>query len=917
MRLKKGLLVKDGKDEKKEEILFALDDEIIVSKTQVAEVRTLFVNNQILQNNVYVEGVYMAPKASMADGIEKDFNDPGPKNYPALGAKYSKYIEPGKTDFKPYPSARIGFILASPVLLLNEGSRTVDITLACKFTDNCELDAVETDKKKGVCCDEGETQREEDDKCHEPPAYLETNKLYDSVKKMLLSRFFVINEDLIKETVKKGVSETVGQKIRNIFLIDYCHTNQCCTRQKNYKQHTSVKSTYWNKFLKSTKLTVGELEIINEIFKEKSPFKILFSGEKEWIQSSETPVIQITGDATKFTLQITVLLKADKPAVTFYDKEKLKEDFNTKQPLINPSPPNCNISPYTHQYHLVPGIFISLPLKHVDEVSFKGLKKLDSNTRNSFLKMTLKCQDFQHERYPFILGRQMTALGKLPQVIDGAVYFNINSAGDLRMINLDEILNDISDNYRLADDSTLNPETIRQKIAFLKANFHDDGTGTIDNPVLVNSKFFADIIKPSFRFPESPTHPDLHKALEAIFDFLKLRGEEIKGFKNRGVVIPNVPWTPIISSMEINYTATAKMEQIDLIHLYPYQGTHKHVEIQSQPSLLPVFCDEGTLFIALKDLEPGSNVNILFQFAEATADSESEKETVYWQFLDNNQWKNLRQGFEVLDDATDGLTTSGVIKFSLPGNISTGNSIMPKDFYWIKASVQMNSTSASELISLHAQAMSATFTNTSANDKNRLSKPLPAGAISKLEVADANVKKVDQPYEAFNGIVPEQEGSGNYYTRISELLRHKGRAIQKFDYERIALEAFPQLYKAKCINHSFALNAHQYFNDFPMAPGYVILAVIPDLNKLKAGGSFEPKVPVSLLDKIETYLRLRTSPFVRLRAMNPRYEKMNICLKVKLVLGYDESYYKEKIIQDLRVFLAPWAIGEYSKLTFG
>jgi hypothetical protein len=72
-----------------------------------------------------------------------------------------------------------------------------------------------------------------------------------------------------------------------------------------------------------------------------------------------------------------------------------------------------------------------------------------------------------------------------------------------------------------------------------------------------------------------------------------------------------------------------------------------------------------------------------------------------------------------------------------------------------------------------------------------------------------------------------------------------------------------------------------------------------------------------MLDDIQEYFKKRTSPFVRFRAMNPRYERIQLCLKVKLYLGKDENYYKEKLKQDLKEFLAPWAIGQYDKLTFG
>jgi hypothetical protein len=152
---------------------------------------------------------------------------------------------------------------------------------------------------------------------------------------------------------------------------------------------------------------------------------------------------------------------------------------------------------------------------------------------------------------------------------------------------------------------------------------------------------------------------------------------------------------------------------------------------------------------------------------------------------------------------------------------------------------------------------------------------------------------------------------------VSEQLRHKNRAIQKWDYERLALEAFPMIYKAKCINHSFQTDAGIHSNDIPFAPGYVILAVIPDLRRLKAGNSLEPKVPVSILNEIDIFLKKRTSPFARLKSANPRYEKVQFCITVRFRTGVDEKYYTAKLKSDLSEYLAPWAVGKYDKLSFG
>src|SRR5579859_4264724 len=65
--LKKGLLVKDGKDINKTEIQFALDDAIAVNLAQATDLRTLFLNNHTAYDLTYMEGVYMAPDATKAD----------------------------------------------------------------------------------------------------------------------------------------------------------------------------------------------------------------------------------------------------------------------------------------------------------------------------------------------------------------------------------------------------------------------------------------------------------------------------------------------------------------------------------------------------------------------------------------------------------------------------------------------------------------------------------------------------------------------------------------------------------------------------------------------------------------------------------------------------------------------------------
>lgn len=540
------------------------------------------------------------------------------------------------------------------------------------------------------------------------------------------------------------------------------------------------------------------------------------------------------------------------------------------------------------------------PLAQRFKLSKGKQDRYEVTTRDGFIRMNLQVQDFCHKEYSYVLARQMMALGKLPDgKIEGAIYYD-QANGNLVVFNTNLIKNDVNDASNLSEK--------------VRSNINDpnkilDRSGIAGNISQAN----ADAIR--LILSDAPPGGNLSEDV----DSLKAEINAVKGVISNSdkfqAVIPNEPWTPIMKSISLDYTATATAADIDLIHLYPYEGCFKPEELQQSPMLFPGFCDEGNLYIGLEGLVPGSNLSMLLQFAEATADSESDREKPVWYYLENNRWKLMREGFEILGDATNGLTTSGIVSLSIPGNITKENTVLPGALHWLRVSVPCKTISVSELLGIHAQALAVSFTNEENNDQLRLDKALPAGSVSKLQDADSAVSKIQQPYDSFGGRQPESEG--HYYVRVSELLRHKNRGIQKFDYERLVLEYFPSVYKAKCINHTYGLNAHEYVNDFTIAPGYVLVAVIPDMNKFKAFGSFEPKLPVSVIENIESSLRKIISPFVRLRVMNPRYEKLNLCIGVKLLAGRDEVYYKEKLTLDTRHFLAPWAVGEFEKLSFG
>jgi hypothetical protein len=257
------------------------------------------------------------------------------------------------------------------------------------------------------------------------------------------------------------------------------------------------------------------------------------------------------------------------------------------------------------------------------------------------------------------------------------------------------------------------------------------------------------------------------------------------------------------------------------------------------------------------------------------------------------------------------LVQSGIVSFGIPKEATTGNTVLPAGYIWLRVSVTEAAEAVCELISTDAQASVATFTNNE-NADDFLNTALPAGTIAKLKIPDASVKKVIQPYASFGGRAKENEN--HFYIRVSERLRHKDRAITVWDYEHIVLEAFPEIYKVKCLNHTQIEDG--VYNE--VKPGYVSIITIPSLQNRNDANPLKPYTQQSTLTKIEKHLQKRISCFVNLRACQPQFEEVRIEFSLKLYEEYkDFTFYANQLKEEITQFLSPWAFGSNSKIDFG
>ena len=267
------------------------------------------------------------------------------------------------------------------------------------------------------------------------------------------------------------------------------------------------------------------------------------------------------------------------------------------------------------------------------------------------------------------------------------------------------------------------------------------------------------------------------------------------------------------------------------------------------------------------------------------------------------------------EDNTEGFTQSGILRiFKILDNSKTDKTtILPADKRWLRITAVKNAAAFDHLVAIKAQAALATFKATPENDLTRLINPLVAGSVKKPVQENAALAKIDQPFDSFGGRAVET--SSAFYRRVSERLRHKGRAINLWDYEMLVLQAFPEIYKAKCLPHTALLRDEPL--DLEFVVGRVALIVVPDVTKLPLAVRDEPKANQNLLHDILAFLNERVTPFVTLDVLNPRYEPVKAQFNVQFYKGKDEVFYKEQLKKDIKSFLSPWTSDEPKEIQFG
>lgn len=383
--------------------------------------------------------------------------------------------------------------------------------------------------------------------------------------------------------------------------------------------------------------------------------------------------------------------------------------------------------------------------------------------------------------------------------------------------------------------------------------------------------------------------------------------------RRRPQPLPQPPFVPLLRQLTVSYTAEEVVVigqtggPADFYHLHPFFG-YEPVEAGAV-RLLPALADEGTLLVGLSPDAAGHDVSLVFELS-VPAEVTRVLPVPEWMFLDGDEWRPLAQASGYAD-AAPGFANSCRVVLALPDRPGiTQHQRLPSGWCWLRATVAKRTADFGLVRALHLRLVQATRLSAGDPAPAPYLGPLAAGTLTRLLKPQPGIVALAQPGPSWGGRLAETQPT--YYTRVSEQLRHRGRAATPWDYERLLLEAFPDVHSAKCLtadqlpwlplpddpNSATPAGPPRYRRQVGVVE--VVVLPRPDLvpgNPLPLFGSGQ-------LTDMQRYLQRRASPATQVRVRNPAYEQVQVRAMVAFRGGLVAN---EPLLQAaVSAYLSPW-----------
>jgi hypothetical protein len=401
------------------------------------------------------------------------------------------------------------------------------------------------------------------------------------------------------------------------------------------------------------------------------------------------------------------------------------------------------------------------------------------------------------------------------------------------------------------------------------------------------------------------------------------------------VAVPNPPWTPTIHKIRMDYTSVSHFTPQDLnpvgdgragnrlYHIQPFgiDSLAAHTDrgpvcflpwfFMPPPDDAKTFYDPsyGSLFIGLRSSRIPGVLTLFFDLNQEGRTRITEKQShIFWHYLQENDWKALSSR-RILSDTTQGFLTPGIVTLDIPGDITRQNNVMAPDLYWLRVSAQGNLDTLCSLTGVHPHGVYVTRSDKEDALKTENSEETGT-LIERAKKALPGVSSISQATAFFGG--RQRETNSMTKDRVRERLRHKMRAVTPWDYERLVLSEFPEVFKVKCFTNLCSLDKELFTHDFnrnlalAQKPGHVLVIPVAGQNNEGLTEGKLPRVSRVVLEKIQTFLSCHASPFAKISVENPVYERIRVRCRVSFTGRENPGRDIRRLNRVLWEYLSPW-----------
>ncbi|WP_298423884.1 hypothetical protein [uncultured Kordia sp.] len=389
---------------------------------------------------------------------------------------------------------------------------------------------------------------------------------------------------------------------------------------------------------------------------------------------------------------------------------------------------------------------------------------------------------------------------------------------------------------------------------------------------------------------------------------------------------PNIPFTPIVSKITGNYSASTTYDfstneqtyPLECFYYTPFQNYKiydiangiitKDTTIGESPKrttdgtiisltalpLLPNFTSQGQLFLELENVIAPAQVSFYFELARTYTEQTFDEKTVNFSYLSTTGWNTL----PVISDETNGFTCSGIITVNISRDITTQHDIMPGNNSWIAIGTTNNPDGFAKTTFLKTNGITLKRI-VSATDVSTNAPELNANVISSPENAIPEISATVQPFPSFGGKASETTPQMN--SRVSTRLKTKDRLITAEDYFNVIRLEFPEVYYSKTSYHSSAKKVISY--------------LVKRVSDATVANAFEPLVSECTELAIEEYIQTRVNAFTKIAVSNFTLQYVKITASIIIDSNYEISIVSKEINDGINIFLSPWITSAQEQIT--